>query len=275
MSSTGPAVTQEVVGPKEARKWLAANTRNRDVRDPVVRAYARDMVAGRWYPAVGVIAFDPGGVLLNGQHTLLAVIEASRAAGRDIFVSVIVVRGQDQAAQDVMDTGSKRRFGDQLAIRDEPNSTVLAGAIRIAYVMSTFGAEFPSADKSLSPTHEELFDWLVAHPEIRHHITLETGLREIRFPPAQAAALRYLMTEKAGKVEADAFWHKVSQGDGLSVGDPVYALRRSLINDLTASRKMSRVDRLVITIKAWNATRRGQRVKVLMFREDETFPVIE
>ena len=38
----------QTVTPKMAIRWLEANQGNRNIRERVVTAYARDMLAGRW-----------------------------------------------------------------------------------------------------------------------------------------------------------------------------------------------------------------------------------
>lgn len=269
-----PKVTQETLGPKEARKYLLANTHNRTVSQPVVRGYARDMRAGRWFAAVEVVTFDYNGVLLNGQHTLMAIVEASVNAGRDVYASVIVVRGQDPAAQDVMDAGRKRTSSDQLRLHGEPNANVLSAALRLALIIDLFGPETPTALFSLPPTHEEMFQYLADNPSIRDSIspTLPAA-REVKYPQGISVALHFLMA-KRDRAAADTFWDKVGTGSGLEIGDPIFALRRAMVNDLTTREHMDRMPRTAMTIKAWNAWRMGNKVRLLAWKTGESFPTI-
>lgn len=270
---SAPTVTTEVIGPKEARRYLQANTHNRAVRENVIRAYARDMVAGKWFPAVETVTFDWNGVLLNGQHTLMGVMQASAAAGKEIFISVIVVRNQDPQAQDVIDTQPKRTTGDQLALHGEANANLLASAARLGMMLDLFGSEAPTASRQLTPTHQEIIQYVTDNPGLRQSMAGHTGTK-VLVPGASAVALHYLMARRSSFHEASVFWDKVATGAGLDVGDPIFALRRVLVNNLGDSRKMDRWSMLAIVIKAWNATRRGQQMKLLAYKAGEEFPVV-
>lgn len=259
-------VTTEVVTPEMAARYLERNTRNRRIRTRVVDNYARDMRAGRWFAAVEVISFDPEGNLLNGQHTLSAVVTSG------VPVSVIVVRNQDPRAQDVMDTGSARKMSDQLYLRGDTNTTTLGAAVRFAYMYSQFGGEFRIA-RHVTPTHEELFAYLDRNPGIRLAVGATAAVREVGIPQATAAALYYFMAQRNPDL-AERFWSRVITGSDIGDGSPIFALRRLLINDLSRGRKMERMLKAAVIIKAWNAERRGGRMKTLVWRDDESFPVI-
>lgn len=84
-----PTVTRMMVTPSQAARWLDNdNNRNRPVSDAVVQRYARDMKAGQWRLTHQGIAFDPQGVLLDGQHRLWAVVEADRAVEMHVWFNV-------------------------------------------------------------------------------------------------------------------------------------------------------------------------------------------
>jgi hypothetical protein len=76
--TAAPYVVKMTITPAMAANWLEnANTRNRPISDAVVARYARDMKGGHWQLSHQGIAFDPHGVLLDGQQRLWAVVEAN------------------------------------------------------------------------------------------------------------------------------------------------------------------------------------------------------
>src|SRR5215831_11828755 len=64
------------VTPKMANELLVKNKINRAIRQSKVRKYARDITMGRWKLTHQPLALDEHGNVLDGQHRLLAVIEA-------------------------------------------------------------------------------------------------------------------------------------------------------------------------------------------------------
>jgi hypothetical protein len=74
--------------PKRAAELLEANTTNRPLSRPVVRAFAEAMRRGDWLITHQGIAFDVNGVLVDGQHRLAAIIEADLPIDVTVFTDV-------------------------------------------------------------------------------------------------------------------------------------------------------------------------------------------
>lgn len=108
------AVTAEVkaITPKQAREWLAENHVNRNIRKKVIDAYRRDMEQGRWAFTGEPIQISRTGALLNGQHRLTALAEASVRS-----VDMLVVTGLPDESQALMDQGVARRIADALMLQ--------------------------------------------------------------------------------------------------------------------------------------------------------------
>ena len=73
------------VTPSQAANWLEGNTHNRPVNQTHVERLAAEMRAGRWRLTHQGIAFSEGGVLLDGQHRLWAIVEADVTAPMRVF----------------------------------------------------------------------------------------------------------------------------------------------------------------------------------------------
>jgi hypothetical protein len=96
----------KTVTPEVAEKWLLGNTHNRKVKDAAVARYAADMLNGRWRQTHQGIAFDEENRLIDGQHRLLAVIEAQTN------IVMQVTYGLPMTSQAVVDDGVPRSVVD-------------------------------------------------------------------------------------------------------------------------------------------------------------------
>lgn len=99
------------VTPDMAQSLLERNTHNRPVSQPVVNQYAYDMLAGLWRESPVPIIFEKdGGPLLDGQHRLLAVVEAG------VGVWFWIVWDAPREVQADVDQGSIRPAAIQLSL---------------------------------------------------------------------------------------------------------------------------------------------------------------
>lgn len=115
----------ETVTPEIARELLKANTRNRRVRSAHVDFLASEMVNGRWKVTSETIAIDPQGIIVDGQHRLLAVAQSGTP------IEFWVARDVPLDTQDVIDFGSQRSVADQLHLGDGiANANLMVGALR-------------------------------------------------------------------------------------------------------------------------------------------------
>lgn len=71
-----PTYAVETITPQIAEEYLRHNQRNRKPKKRTIAAYAATMRGGNWLLTGETIQFDWCGTLINGQHRLMAVIEA-------------------------------------------------------------------------------------------------------------------------------------------------------------------------------------------------------
>jgi hypothetical protein len=64
------------VSPEQARQWLDGQTFQQPINPDTVRDLIERIHCGHWTSTHSAIAFDTNGVLLDGRHRLLAVIES-------------------------------------------------------------------------------------------------------------------------------------------------------------------------------------------------------
>lgn len=89
--ATTPTIYSEMitVTPALALEWLEnANIRNRPLSQNHINKLARDMTCGHWKLTHEGIAFDPSGVLLDGQHRLWAIVESQTTQSMMVFFNI-------------------------------------------------------------------------------------------------------------------------------------------------------------------------------------------
>ena len=108
-----------------AEKVLNLNTGNRRVTKRKVERLAEQMRAGSFENTGEPIIISAEGVLNDGQHRLLALIES------DTVIDLDVRFGIPRKAFSKTDTGSSRTGGDVLVIRGVAGGAAVAPAVRL------------------------------------------------------------------------------------------------------------------------------------------------
>jgi hypothetical protein len=90
--------------------------------------------------------------------------------------------------------------------------------------------------------------------------------------PTATLAFVHYMGSMTSPEEADAFVDQLKTGENLTVGMPVFALRRLLINAMRALRKPPRDHTCAVIAKAWLAFEQGRKLRVLKWLASEEFP---
>jgi len=250
------------VTPEVASAWLKRNVHNRRVRQENVDVLVRAIRAGQWQLDGNPVRFAADGTLLDGQHRLCAVIAA------DQTVPMFVVEGLDAAAQDVMDTGARRRAGDALTLADYPNANRLAAAVRLAL---TIDAQW----KITTFANVEVLAWVADHPEMAEGIAYTKGT--FRTSGLRPSVFDYTFWRLAliDATDAREFFARLSDGVGLPEGSPILALRRRLSGPYGKDRKISVNEQIAGVFRAWNACRTGeplQRVVTISRLGDTQIP---
>ncbi len=96
----------KTITPDLAFSWLQKNRDNRKVRVTWVRQLTGIIQRGEFKLTHQGIAFSSTGRLLDGQHRLLAIVDAG------IPVEMVVSWNVDESAFDSLDVGQKRSFSD-------------------------------------------------------------------------------------------------------------------------------------------------------------------
>lgn len=249
-----PTIAFVSVTPEMARRWLARNTRNRNIRKQTLDSYKRDMRAGNWRLEGSPIKFAPDGTLLDGQHRLTAIMETG------VTVVMAVARGIAPEAQTVMDTGRKRTAADVLAIGGQNNSSMLAAAARL---MLTIEGDFP---EKYEPSHEEIANCVADHPGLADACDdMKQYARRADCPPAIVAYTYYVLSQISPDDALD-FWRSAAEKVGLHDGDPVLALTNRFAEARRNREWLPRRSQISMIYRAWNSRRQGKPLRRLRTR---------
>lgn len=270
-----PIYTIVDITPDLAKRWLAQNTHNRNRRERIVNSYATDMRNGNWVEdgqsikfaqgAVVLIDNPPvvGGVLLDGQHRLSAVVESG------VTIRMLVVSNLPNTTQDTMDTGAKRTLSDVLKLRGESHYVPLAALLSRVHMWQE-GAR--KSVRGIRPTHRQLLALLDEHPEVRQSAEVGARIRNVIHMSPSTAALCHWLFMQIDESDTAFFFARLTDGAGLAVGDPIYALRRAITLAAKDKARMPEEYTTALVIKAWNAFRDGRDVQILMYRAGGSQP---
>ena len=112
------------VTPEMAAEWLRSNTANRKPSQAAVRRWAKIMLAHSWKLCADAIAFDVNGVLINGQHRLMAVVESN------MTLPFVVAFNFPEDSKESFDIGKKRQLHEIITIGGYDISQTHAGVCK-------------------------------------------------------------------------------------------------------------------------------------------------
>jgi hypothetical protein len=259
MTTTTSKITTTIVDvtPEMAEQWLQlCNIGNRNLSVNKANGYAREMVEGRWHFNGEAIQFDTAGMLLNGQHRLLAIVTS------DTTQTFLVVQGLNRTSQVTMDQGNRRSPTDQLKVVGVDVHTSVAAAIRICLQWES-GRLFGDA-KRIKVTTGEIVQWANDNKDsldLLNSLPL-TALSKIPVKPSitYAVALRLYEIDVE---DAAQFFELLSTGAGLAKDSPILALRNRFTRISIDRTFLPTRDVIAYYIRAWNGFRTNESMAKL------------
>lgn len=252
-----------------AEDYLKGNTNNRRIRMPMVRKYAADMIAGRWLLSTDLIGFDTAGRLIQGQHRLMAVIEASLEKP-DISVPMLVAWGFPPDTYDVLDQGGMRGAHQVLATHGVTNAIVTAAAARQILFYDKYPDHVWRGNENVSRV--EVIDFVLANQEALHEAQSLSGKptrgRIQTYNMTSMAALKFIVMRDSKNTDRwDEWMRAVAFGENLPPGHPALVLRNG---EIMATWGMNGAQpRLGAYLKLWNYFIEGRATRGLLFRRNE------
>lgn len=240
-------MTKVTMTPEKATQLLANNPNNRPVSRALVARYASDMMEALWKYNGDAVRVAKSGVLLDGQHRLLACIKSGRSFETEL------IEGLPDNVLGTIDGGRKRTAANILSIMNDHGATnvaILASGARhvlnYVYGMRASASQSTSAIVRLISKQPELADMAILAERAR-----------LVVPAGPLTGILFLGTRARGmQKRAEAFVATIKDGEKMESGDPRLALRNYYINARMRAHGnyLPRTDVQVIAIaSAWNA----------------------
>lgn len=226
------------ITPERAKEWLDKyNYGNRNVLPNHIRMIARDIASDRWMFNAQPICFSTEGRLLNGQHRLLACVEADQP------IDVAVARGIQNQAFATYDIHAKKTVPSGMSI-ESADMRVIAAAAKIQW-RADEGLSI--SDTRTKPTSSELAETIQRHKGLSLGFPLARRMMNI----GSAAVMTFLIyhVRQSKLPYAEDFLHQLETGEGLVRGNPILKVRNALLANRGAD---VRADRLTTLINCWN-----------------------
>lgn len=257
--------TVETITPEVAGRLLGTMDRNRAQRRAKINQFARAMLAGEWQLNGEPVIIGHNGKVIDGQHRLQAVMTAK------VPIMMLVVRGVMPESMATIDTGTSRSYGDVTTLRgDGSYGPQLAAVARRWWIYeNTPGGETFGAAFRVQLSHTEIDHIIEQHPMIRESVIRAQNSRFKKYLPASAFGFAHnYMAEKIDPEIAELFFSTLEHGAELTERNPLLVLRNRLIE----ADRLTAVERLALTIKAYNMWIEGHTIKVLSWNKNEDFP---
>ena len=254
------------VTPAMAEKFLALNTHNRGVRAKHVDWLAYMMLKGEWHRTGEPLRFykkysSKDAVLMDGQHRLLAVVQANKTIEFEVI---------DELPGDsfqYMDQGRPRSAADVLHIEGYKNTNILGGIARTCYIYSVNGIEaccrvMGRGGGARKASNQEILAFVNEHAK-----TLEAAqkatISHMAHISKQYSILGgcYWIFHKKAAQDTERFFTGLGEGAGLGKTSPVLHMRNVWLAQVATRKKGYRAnDLFIMMIQAWNLFRDKRQV---------------
>lgn len=264
MSVASYPTAWELITPKIAAMYLTFNTNNRQKNPRSIAAYTRAMLRGEWKANGDAIRFDVNGALLNGQHTLEAIIRSGTTQ------LCLVVRGLPNDVFPTIDGGGKRSSGDVLGLAGFKNRNSLSSVIGLLWAYETYRSNQVPPERRLTGIQYEQV--AKAIPEISETVNQHCSQTKNRFMNMSVGAMLNFAIRHVP--ESKKFWSIATGDEPATKKNPAFAIRERWVSERGAIRKTQPRILEALTIKAWNLFLLGREVGTLKLAPEESFPCI-
>lgn len=253
------------ITPELALHLLARNSANRPVTLKTVIKYARSMVKGDWHRTGQAIIFDVNGVLLEGQHRLLAALFSGAS-----FTTYVVTDAPDEADLFAYIDNNKPRDGaDALATSGENGqSRHVNSAVKVAIRYDAGGWDITRTPRQMDAEPIDVLHYVRAHPNLPEASAMawgnfQKGMKAIGHDGI-ATFCAWQIIDRYGFDELHDFMEPFTTGAELAKDSPILALRERLRAAAEKSKDPEAVItlgyRLALVILAFNLHYRGEPV---------------
>lgn len=263
-------VEKILITPNVAKGLLEKNTHNRPIRPATVLRYKNDMIEGRWKEDTAeCIKISNTGVVLDGQHRLMALIAAN------VNVYFHIAKNLNDDVFDVLDTGSVRSATDVFKIDSIKNGGALPSIISNYCSLKSGRHSAQGTHANDRMTNSELRDFYYEREKFWQAVANKSQSWYLSYAKIMSKSMiggLYALFYDISPKDAEAFFEEVCTGGGVT-NLTIKTLRDKLMADKVGTKKLPQSIKNAIVIKAWNAYRKSTVLRILKFDSDtESFP---
>lgn len=216
----------EMIDPKRALSLLENAADNRNISPLRVAGFRQMIERGEWHLINQGVAIGHDGKLYDGQHRLWAIAESGTP------VPVLVFYGMSEEAREAVDKGRSRTVSDELRMFAglANASTVVAYVKFCARLYAGTGGS-----KIIFPTRTMFEEWYGCFKDGVDMAVAHLGTSGAANPFRRApVAGSFAFAHKANPEKVQALAQRLKDGTGLEKNEPMWALRRALLESTRA-----------------------------------------
>lgn len=269
----------ELITPEKARGYLNGNVMNRPVFSNIVDFYAEQMKNGFWTQSGQTISLSKDGVLIDGQHRLLAIIKSNVNIEMNVAKNVPIESFlnydnlRSRSVNDVFYINGVTDHRHKTALIHAYNNYTRGGAGEAGFYKGEFSAGPRKSAIKLS--NQQVIDFYKTHERLITEVS--------RFCQNCNKKLNILTTSQLGAIimflilnkfhdqnYVFSFFEKLHSGE--TSNDSILNLRNRFIQNLSKRDKYSSYTKLVFIVKLWNAYVKKISIKHFSIQQDEKTP---
>lgn len=269
--------TTQEVDEKQASAWIDKRYEHqRDISHAHVAELARAMFDGTFSPVTSIMLSNINGEqsLLNGQHTLLAIIKSKKPQVLPIVYYTCETRAEEAELYYRTDRNRKRTLADSMRVTELPGKLGLSPtqirdvSAALRHIKTNFGA---SSARQHQVSDDDLLEWIPLWAwecKSIHRAISPCTTRERSLILRKAVLSVALITMRYQSRAAKEFWGQVARDDALERADP----RKTLRDWLTSAQRQGKAPGEKLrnnelsrgAILAWNAWREGRVLRYIV-----------
>lgn len=244
-----PVAEVVTLTPVLAALLLDRNPANRPISKGGKSEIRQDLANGRYvFNGESIIVSDTG-VLNDGQHRCLNVLETG------ISIQTVIVFGPKEETRFTVDTGKSKTVSNFLAMKGRKYTHALGPATGYILLWKEHGYLRDGPD--WRPTKQAILEGADAIRGIDTSVEFTAVSMKSTRSHAVLAFCHHAFWRAASRENADHFMTKLMEGDGLKKGDPILYCRNRLLG---MGRGVKASTRSELIFKCWNAWRAGHGI---------------
>ena len=257
-------ITKEI-----ATTMLDMNTHNRKPKSGNLAKLIHELQNGLFKFNGESIIVSKSGVLLDGQHRLMAVEKTG------IPIKSIIVWDVEDVTFSTIDTGVSRSASDVLSVNSIENYA-LKSKLSKMLILGLQNKNINGTDKAYKVTNEEILRFAVEHNILLDELCSKTMryYNKKRLLPTSDIGYFWHIFSSENRQVAELFFEELFSGIFSSDKNPCYHLRSKLEDaKFNINRKMDKPTRDKFIMKAWDKYLNNQEISFLRLTDGEMIRV--